>query len=81
MRQYDYKLVPADTRDRVAVTQCTRQPPGEFAQHVISHGMPQRVVDVLETVQIQKHHRHLPALPARMRQRLRKSIMEQATVG
>ena len=80
MGQHHDKLISTDTRNRVGVTQRAGEASGHFAQDFITDRVTQRVVDVFEAVQVEKHHHYLPAFTARLCQRLCETILQQSTV-
>ncbi len=41
-----------------------RRSPGDLAQHVVAHGVPERVVELLEAVDVDHQHAHLVLRPA-----------------
>ena len=53
---------------------------GGRLQQLVAHRMPQRVVDVLEVVEVQIHQGDLLAMPLRERHRLRQPVRQQGTV-
>jgi hypothetical protein len=52
--EQDGELVAAEARDAVGVGHGATQPRAHLAQHVVADAVAQRVVDVLEAVQV--HH-------------------------
>ncbi len=57
--QHD-ELVAAEPRDRARVTDGLAQHVGGRLDQRIAHQVAERVVDVLETIEIDQHHRHAP---------------------
>ena len=55
MRQQDAELVAAQAGDRVGVAQRALQPRGDLLQQQVAHVMAERVVDLLEVVEIHDH--------------------------
>ena len=49
------ELVPTETPHRVAVPQHRGQPCGDRHEELVAHRMAQRVIDVLEVVEVEKH--------------------------
>ena len=74
------ELVAAETRHGVALAHAGRQPPGGHPQRAVADVMPQRVVDDLETVEIEEQHRQRPVGPARPRERVLQALQEQCAV-
>ena len=52
------------------------QPLSHTLQQVISDRVPQRVVDHLETIEIEKEHGHLPAAPLGVSDGDRQAVLE-----
>ena len=61
----DRELVCAEARNHIALAQAVAQPIADGLEHVISQRMPERVVDLLEAVEVQTQHGHVLALPRR----------------
>ena len=56
-RQQQQEIVAAEPRHGVAAAHRCDQPLADRAQHLIAAGEPERVVDQLEAVEIEDHHR------------------------
>ncbi len=54
--QQDRELVAAQSGDRVGRADPLAQPPAHQHQQLVPDVVPQRVVDVLEVVQVDQHH-------------------------
>ena len=52
----DHELVAAEAADRVRFAQGALEADGGLAQHVVAHAMAERVVDVLEPVEVDEEH-------------------------
>ena len=77
---HDGELVAAHARDGVGLAHQRAQPVGHHLQQLVAGGMAQRVVDVLEVVEVEQVDRHhLAALDAR--ERLLEPLVEQHAVG
>ncbi len=75
------ELVPAQPRHRVAASDRLGQPLGHRLQDLIALLQAEGVVDDLEPVEPDEHHReHLTRAPATL-YRLRQSVMEENPVG
>ena len=55
-RQEDRELVAAEAGDRVAGAQRVAQPLGDDDQQLVAGGVPERVVDDLELVEVDEEH-------------------------
>ena len=62
--QQDHELVAAPAADHVGVAHGARQPSGTFLQHEVAELVAERVVDLLEAVQVDEHHAQ-PGVEAR----------------
>jgi hypothetical protein len=49
-------------------------------QKLVADPVAQRVVDVLEAVEVDEQHAHAPSAPARLRDRLRQALVQQQAV-
>ena len=58
----DGEFVATQPCDRVALAEKLRQPNGKFADQAVARMMPERIVDMLEAVEIEHHHRDARAL-------------------
>ncbi len=65
---------------RPGVGQCA-QSLADLAQHRVARGMTERVVDLLEAIEVEQRHRHRPAAQALARQGTGESLKEQRAVG
>ena len=73
-QQHD-ELVPTQPRDRIAGAHMVGQPGSNFAKQKIASFMTQRVVDVLEPIQVKKDQRRLLATSPRVHDDLIKSLL------
>ena len=80
MRKYDHEFVTTHPRNGVALAKRAGQAFGHYTQQIVSHCVSKRIVYILESVQINEHDGDLPALPPRLRDRLRESILQQSPV-
>ncbi len=80
-REQDRELVPAEAGDRVAGPGGPAQPYGDLAQHVVAHVVTQRVVDLLEPVEIHQQQREPPAVPLNLPQRPGDPVVQEDPVG
>ena len=74
------ELVAAQPRQRVAFAQPLLQHDADLAHELVARGVPARVVDDLELVEIEIHHRVMAALFARAGQRAVQPVLELAPV-
>ena len=80
LRQYDHEFVATQTAYRVRRPNAFDQPLGDQLQQAIAHRVAQRIVDVLEPVEVQIQHREHRAVPLRRQQRLREQVVQQQSV-
>ena len=78
--EQERELVAPESRDRVHRAQHRLQPVGERRQQPVAGGVPKRVVDVLEVVDVEEQHRDGGAGPARAVERDAETIEEQRAV-
>lgn len=62
----DRELVAARTGDEILLADRGAHARGDAAQECIARGMPERVVDRLETVEVERQHAHGDAEPPRV---------------
>ena len=62
LRQDDEKLLAPEAADLVHRAHVLAQQRGELAQHAVAHRMTEGVVDVLEMVDVDQHHRERRAV-------------------
>jgi hypothetical protein len=74
------ELVTAQARDGVGVANRLRKPPGEGLQHFVAGKVAERVVDVLEPVEIDEEQRDGAIVAPRERDRVIESLVECAAV-
>src|SRR3569833_1011191 len=74
------ELVAAHARDGVAGPQATRDPFRHNLEKLIAHLVAERVVDLFESVEVQKHYADSPCLAVRHANELVQSILEERTV-
>ncbi len=79
--QHHDELVAAESRDRVAVAHGALQPRGDDAQQPVADRVAEAVVDVLEAVQVEHHHRDQLPGAARLRHRLLHPVAQQVAIG
>ena len=71
VRQHDDELVPAQARNRIAGSHVAHQPPRHLDQDAVAGCVPERIVDVLEVVQVHEQHGEPPVGALRMGDRVR----------
>ena len=76
-----HEFVSAEARDDVALAHAVCQALGGFLQHPVAELVAERVVDVLETVQVHEEERHRPRVTLRPGERALELLVEQYPVG
>ena len=79
--QEDGELVAPHAGQRVGPADAAFEPAGDLLEQRIADGMTERVVDLLEPVEIHEEHRGQPSLPARLGQRAVQAVPERGPVG
>ena len=79
--EQDRELVAAEARHRVGRSRRLHQPLRRRLQQAIAGVVAERVVDVLEVVEVEEHDRHAQLRALRQRQRVLDPVPEQAAVG
>ena len=85
--QQDDELVPPEAGYRVSGPRATAQAPGDLDQQLVAGPMAQRVVDVLEVVQVGEEHRNLAGSivgffpPPGALERRSQALQEEGAVG
>ena len=64
IRREHRELVAAEAREQIGPAQAIAQPLGRLHEQQVAVMMAETVVDDLEAVQVDEHHRHLPAVLA-----------------
>ena len=80
LRQQQAELVAAEPRDRVGRSQHVLQPPRELLEQRVADVVAQRVVDLLEAVDVHHHHRDPAAFAARRQDGLPDPVVEERPV-
>ena len=80
-RQEDGKLVAAQPCHRVGLPQRRTEPRGDELQHAVAGMMSERVVDLLEAVQVEQQQRQRLALAGGDARRLVETIVQERAVG
>ena len=80
-RQQDRELVAAEPRDRVAVADAVVETPGEMDQEQVAEMVAERVVDLLEAIEVEQQQRQRFAVAGRRAQRLGQAVVEQHAIG
>ncbi len=75
------ELVAAEVGDRVAVPDDGPQAAGDLLEELIADGMPVRVVDLVESVEVQRQHREAVAVPRRRPDGLAEPLLQSHAVG
>ena len=79
--QDDREVVAADPRHRIGIVDDALQAARTGAQQGVAGRMAERVVDVLEVVEVELQHRHRPPVAPRLRHREAETIEEQRAIG
>ncbi len=79
--QQDAELVTAETSDEVGRTQTAREGLGEYREQLIAFPVPERVVDLLEVVEVEVAEGDGEPRAPHGADRERRSILERTPVG
>ncbi len=74
------KLVSAQPGEGVALAHAGHKSVSNGTQQIVSGFVPERVVDVLEVVQVKEYHAHKPFAAVRLNHCMAQSIVEQSPV-
>jgi len=80
LRQDHHELVPAHPRDRIALADQAGHQGGHFLQQAVPEGVAERVVDLLELVEVEHRDGDLPARALRLGQRHAEAVVEEIAV-
>ena len=80
-REHDRELVAAQAGERLVRRQRPGQAPGDGAQQVVALVVAERVVDVLEAVEVDEDDRERAAVAVARRERLLEPVAQQGAVG
>ena len=72
-----HELVAAEPREQVGLAQRVRQRRGDALQQLVADAMAERVVDVLEAVEVDEQHADAATVALRLRDRLRQALVQQ----
>ncbi len=75
-----HELVPAEAAQRVGVAYCAAESGGDPPQKLVADAVAERVVDVLEVVEVDEQHRRRGLVALRARERLFGAIQDQGAV-
>ena len=79
--EHDRELVAAEPRERVVLAQQRPQPRADLAQHLVARVMAERVVELLEAVEVDEQQRELVAVSRARRDRRVEPVDEVAAVA
>ncbi len=79
--EQDPELVAAESRRRVAGAQAARQSVADLLEDVVADGVALRVVEGLELVQVDEHHRHPRGFVAVPQEGVLDPVIEERAVG
>src|SRR5689334_4077139 len=80
LAQDDHELVSAEAGNRIARSQTRAEPRRDLPEKLIADRMAKSIVDHLEAIEIQHHHRDTMTAPPRAGQRLAQTILQQDAV-
>ena len=75
-----HEFVAAEAREQVGLAQRRRQRLGHALQQLVADPVAERVVDVLEAVEVDEQHADAAAAALRLRDRLRQPLVQQQAV-
>src|SRR6186713_3357293 len=73
----DHELVSAEAREKVGLAQRRRQRRRHAFQELVAYAMAERVVDVLEAVEVDEQHAHAMTAALRLRDGLPQALVQQ----
>ncbi len=76
----DRKFIPAYARDSIYLSHAEPKASSDLFQELVADGMPERVVDVLELVEIEIEESHLLAASSAGK-RVLQTVAQQYTIG
>ena len=79
--QHGDEFITAEATDQVAGTHAGLQPARNFLQHQVASTMSVGVINGLEAVEVEEHHRQLVLVPARAADQLRADFIDQCAIG
>ena len=79
--QQEHELVAAVAGEQVGRAGAAGEPRGDLAQQLVAGGVPERVVDELEVVEVDVEHGGGAAVAARAGERQRRVLLELGAVG
>ena len=79
--EHNKKLVAADTRNRIFFARKGLQSCGNFPEEQVADRVTERIVDDLETIEIEEQDRDLFLVTPGCGERAAQAIIEQAAVG
>ena len=81
LREQDHEFVAPMAADRIGVAHALQQPLRYGLQEAVADVVAQRVVDVLETIDVEKQHGHLVPVAVRERHGVCELFVHQHPVG
>jgi len=79
-RKHDHKFVSTQATDRVRDADTRQQPLRHQLEQGVSHGVPEGVIDVFESIEVHKQHGEAPAVAPGGRYRLGQPVVEERSV-
>ena len=76
----DHELVAAQAREQIGLAQRGRERARDALQELVADPVAERVVDVLEPVEVDEQHADAAPAALRLRDRLRQTLVQQQTV-
>jgi hypothetical protein len=78
--QQDRELVAAQTGHGIGRADAGPEPFRDQTQQLVTCGVPEAVVDILEPVEVDEQHRQHPSTPLRAGQSMTDTVLEQSPV-
>ena len=75
------ELVAAEPGDRVVLAQSLSEAPSDLSQHLVAGRVAERVVDLLEPIQVHYEHGQLTAALLRLGDRLSDALVKEGAIG
>jgi len=76
-----HELIATLAADSVGCPHTTSELIGNHPQHPIAHGMPQRIIDLLETIKVQKQQGHLLFMTLGKADGLFRAFIKEGPIG
>src|SRR5438046_2843349 len=73
-------MVASEASDRIDVPRAGSETVGDLLEHLVAHRVPERIVDLLEVVEIEHHDGESLAVSTSRRCGLRNSVLKQHVI-